>query len=144
MVARNVSYTYDNALLLKDAGLIAADAAGTVSAAAKVINVGAGRFEGTVVVEVTVIEVATDERYIIAIQGCDAAAFSSGIENLACLELGWTTARAGGAATSTVGRYYIRFSNEQNGVIYPYIRLYTDVAGTIASGANFSAYIAKE
>lgn len=145
MPVRNVAYTYDNDLLLKDAGLVAADAAATVGGSAKVVDLGTGRVDGVLVIDVTAVEIASnDERYIVVLQGCAASNFASGVENLGSVEFGATEVRSGGAIDSTTGRYYLKFTNEQNGTIYRYARVYTDVSGTIATGISFSAWIAKE
>jgi hypothetical protein len=58
------SYTLDAELIMKDAGLVAADAAATVSGSAKTLNVGEAAFKGVLVVDVTAIEIASnDELY---------------------------------------------------------------------------------
>ena len=36
------------------------------------------------------------------------------------------------------------FLNEQDAVCYPYIRIYTDVSGTIATGINYAAFIGRD
>jgi hypothetical protein len=137
------SYTYDNSLLLKDAGLVAADAGATVSSAAKIVDLGTGRVDAKVVIDVSAIEVATgDEAYKLKLQGSSSASFASGIVELACLELGDSTV-TGNSADSGTGRYELPFTTEQAGTIYQYVRMYTDVAGTIATGINYTAWIAR-
>lgn len=139
------SYTYDAATLLKDAGVVGSSAAATVGGSAAVINVGQAFTEGVANIDVTAIEVdSNDELYTISIQGSAAAAFTSPA-NLAALSLGAAGVMPGGGSVNTVGRFALRFQNEQDGVVYPYIRLYTTVAGTIAGGGgiNFSAWIGK-
>ena len=134
----------DSTMILKDAGLVAASAAGTVATAAKIVNVGSGLVEGLLVVDVSAIEVASnDELYSIALQGSDVADFSTGDEvivELAVLNLGATEV-IGGTADSAVGRYTVPFRNEYLGTIYPYVRVYTTVAGDVATGINFKAHI---
>lgn len=144
MVNYNNSYTFDVATLLKDAGLIKTDGAAQVGGAAAVVNLGAAYAEGVVVIDVTAIEVDTaSDLYNIILQGSADAAFTAPV-NLGMVQLGHTTALAGGSATSTTGRYYLRFQNERNGVIYPYIRIYNDVDATaLATGINYSAWIGK-
>lgn len=139
----NNSYTYDAATLLKDAGVVGASAAATVGGSAAVINVGSAFAEGVAVIDVSAIETASnDELYTVAIQGSADAAFTTPV-TLATLPLGATAAVPGGGATATIGRHYVRFGNEQDGVIYPYLRAYTAVAGTVATGINYSAWIGK-
>ena len=61
---------YDFTLSMKDAGLVAASAAATVGGAAKIANVGNGRVDGEMVIDVTAIEIASnDELYAVAIRG---------------------------------------------------------------------------
>lgn len=132
---------YDFTLSMKDAGLVAASAAATVSGAAKIANVGNGRVDGEMVIDVTAIEIASnDELYAVAIQGSTSASFASGIEELAVVNLGAAEV-IGGDSDSTVGRYEIPFSNVKAGVTYPYLRVYTTVAGTVATGINYVARI---
>lgn len=133
---------FDSGTQLKDAGLVAADAANQVGGSNKIINVGAGEVYAEAVIDVTAIETATgDEVYRICVQGSTSPTFASGIENLAIIDLGASAARSGGAATSTIGRYKLPVCNEKNGTVYPYIRGYTDVAGTIATGINYSMFL---
>lgn len=144
------SYVFDADLQLKDAGLIAADGAWQVSSANQIIDVGAGRFEGRVIIDVSAIEIASgDERYTHLIMGSTSATFASGIVILAALPMGdgSTIGTAFGSSgvdvDDTVGRFEIGFCNERNNTYYRYIRGWTDVAGSIATGINFMAFITK-
>lgn len=142
MVQTN-SYTYDAATLLKDTGVIGASAAATVGGSAAVVNVGQAWTEGVAVLDVTAIETdSSNEIYTIIMQGSADAAFTTPV-TLGSMTLGHTSAVPGAGATATIGRHYLRFGNEQDGVVYPYLRLYTYVAGTIAGGGgiNYSAWI---
>ncbi|NWG46273.1 MAG: hypothetical protein HXY25_06965 [Alphaproteobacteria bacterium] len=139
-----LDFTFDLESLLKDAGLVAASAAATVGGTAKVINVGTAVMRSTLVIDVTDIEIASNnELYTVVVQGCAASDFSSGVQNLAALDFGATEVRPGGAADSVTGRFHLPFTNLQDGTIYPYIRVYTVVAGTIATGINYTAFMAK-
>ena len=51
---------------------------------------------------------------------------------------------APGDTTATTGRYILPVRNEINGTWYRYARLYTDVTGTIATGINYTAYVAQD
>lgn len=141
------AYTFDAELELKDAYLVETDAASNVDSAAKVVTVGDAIFSGMGVVDVSVIEIASnDELYRILIQGSTTLAFTAGtIQNLAVLELGATEVRLGAAVDSLVGRYFLPFVNYQAGITYPYIRAYTDVNGTIAGGGgiNHKVWVGK-
>lgn len=132
------NFTYDDALNLKDAGLVA-----TTTTESTIVDLGAGLVDGYLVLDVSAVEVAsTDEIYLICLEGSNVAAMSSGSVCLAQIEMGNSTAPAD-ADTST-GRFVVPFRNEQNGTIYRYVRIYTEVAGTVATGINFSAFIAKD
>lgn len=135
---------YDSNLLLKDAGLVAASAAATVSSVAKTINLGEGLVEGKLYIDVTAIEIAdNDELYRIALEGSDNSDFSTGDEEvLAILELGAAEV-IGGDQDSAIGRYVVPFRTERNGTIYPHVRIYTTVSGTVATGINFAAWLGK-
>ena len=131
-------FTYDNSLLLKAAGLVA-----TTTTGSTILNLGPGLVEGYLVLDVSAVEVATgDEIYLVCLEGSTVAAMTSGSVTLAEIEMGNATAPAD--ADTGVGRFVVPFRNEQNGVLYPYVRLYTEVAGTIATGINFLAFIAKD
>jgi len=139
------SYTFDALLQLKDAGLVAASAAAQVGGSNKIINLGGAEpFMGVAVIDVSAIEIASnDEHYQIVVQGSNSATFASGVENLAVLDLGATEVRPGSGQDSVVGRYELPFINVQADVAYQYLRAYTFVDGTIATGINYSAFIGK-
>jgi hypothetical protein len=129
--------------ILRDTGLVDADAAGQVDGEDVIVDLGAGLVMGNLIVDVTAIEIAdNDELYKISLQGSSESDFSETIEDLAILELGAAEV-LGGDQDSETGRYIVPFRTERNGVIYPYARIYTDVNGTIATGINFSAYLGK-
>lgn len=143
--ARQVrQYAYDVDLEMKDAGLVAASAAAQVDSAAKILTVGDAVFKGVCVIDVSAIEIASnDELYTILVQGSTSATFASDVQNLAGLPLGATEVN-GGAVDSTTGRYELPFINEQDGVTYPYLRVYTLIDGTIATGINYTAFFARD
>lgn len=131
-------FTYDNAMSLKAAGLVAA-----TTTESTILDLGAGLVDAYLVLDVSAVEVATgDEKYTVHIEGSNVAAMTSGSVTLANIPLGNLTAPAD-AATGT-GRFAVPFRNEQNGTTYRYVRIYTLVAGTIATGINFSAFVAKD
>lgn len=137
-------YTPDIEMLFKDAGAIVASAAGQVGGSDKIIDVGAARFEAVMIVDVSALDIASnDEIYDIIVQGSTSASFASGIENLAQLNLAATEVRDGGAQDSTTGRYELPFCNEQDGTIYRYLRLYTKVAGSTPS-INHTAWAGEK
>jgi hypothetical protein len=138
------TYTFDALTQLKDAGAVAASAAAQVASTNKILDMGAGRFDGTVIVDVSAIDVSSaDEIYDIVIQGSNSSTFASGIENLAQLNLAAAAVRDGGGQVSTVGRYEIGVTNEQVDIVYRYIRAYTKVAGTTPS-INYTAFLSND
>lgn len=136
-------YNIDIELLLADgAAAVTADGVSQVSSAAATKKVGAGRFEGVLIIDVSAIKIsANDEVYHLLLQGSSAEAFSTK-ETLAQITLGATEVRPGGAIDSVVGRYEIPFTTEQHDTVYDWIRLYTDVAGTSPS-ITFKAWVAE-
>lgn len=131
-------FTYDDALSLKDAGLVA-----TTTTEATIVDLGSGLVDGYLVLDVTAVEVAsTDEIYLICLEGSNVATMASGSVCLASIEMGNATAPAD--ADTGTGRFVVPFRNEQNGTTYRYVRIYTEVAGTVATGINFLAFIAKD
>ena len=80
----------DNTLILKDAGLVAPDAAGTVGGSAAIGNVGPAAVKGEVIVNVTALEIASnDELYKIKLAGFQQGRlFKRHFEDLAILEIG--------------------------------------------------------
>lgn len=132
------NFTYDAALALKAAGLLA------VSADGSILDLGSGLVEGYVVIDMSACEIATgDEIYTVSIEASNVAAMTSGSVCLGKKVFGNLVVPMD-AALSTAGRYVIPFRNEENGTLYRYVRLSTLVAGTIATGINFSAFIAKD
>ena len=130
-------FTYDDGLSLKDAGLVAA-----TTTEATILDLGAGLVDGFLVLDVSAVEVAsTDEKYTVHLEGSTVAAMTSGSVTLANSPMGNETAPAD--ADTATGRFVVPFRNEQNGVTYRYVRIYTLVAGTVATGINFAAFIAK-
>jgi hypothetical protein len=130
-------FTYDDELSLKDAGLV--DATATEST---IVDLGSGLVDGFLVLDVSAVEVASgNEIYTIHLEGSTVDGMASGSVSLANIPMGNSPAPAD-ADTST-GRFAIPFRNEQNGTIYRYVRIYTLVAGTIATGINFAAFMAK-
>lgn len=146
-MARNQKdFTYDNKLLLKDAGLVAVSAAATVlgSAATAVLDLGAARMDGRVIVDASAIESDTgDELFTVIAQFSNAIGFGSGVFSGAALLLGHSATTLD-SAVSAAGRRELHVTNEINGVTYRYMRLFTKVAGTVATGVNFTAFLVAD
>lgn len=130
-------FTYDADLSLKAAGLIAASTDGTI------LDLGAGFVEGDIVIDVSAIEVASgNEIYTFSLEGSNVAAMTSGSVCLAKKVFGNLVVPMDGALSAT-GRYVLPFRNVENGVLFRYVRYSLLVAGTIATGINFSAFLAN-
>jgi len=128
--------TYDNLLNLKAAGLVAASEAGSL-----VLDLGDAFMSGYLVIDVTALEVATgDEIYTIMLEGSNVAALATGSVVVAVAPPMGNSAAPADADTA-VGRFVVPFTNEQNGETYRYMRIYTLVVGTIATGINYSAFL---
>lgn len=139
-------YTLDDDLQLKDAGLVDASAAATVSSSARVLDMGAGEVEGDVLIDVSALEIASnDEAYTIVVQGSPDSAFTAATSVELChLHLGAAETKLTDTNQDDVtGRYVLKVQNTYAGTTYRYLRLYTVVAGTIATGINYTAWLCK-
>lgn len=143
-------YTFDALLQLKDAGLLATDSKWQVGGVDRILDVGTGLFQGDCVIDVTAMEIASgDESYTFVIQGSNSATFASDIATLAeftagdASTIGTAQGTSGVDVDDTPGRYVLGIRNEKNGVYYRYLRGWLSVAGAIATGINFQAYISK-
>ena len=136
------TFPFDADLEFKDAGLVAASAAATVDSAAKVVDLGTALFNGTLVINVTACEVASgDESYKIAVELSDNSGFSSGSEFEKCAVVLGDSSIHGGDTDTATGVYTLPFNNRMaDGNLYRYARVYTTVAGTVATGINYSAW----
>ena len=142
--SRKDAGTFDALLQLKDAGLVAADGAATVGGQARIVDLGDARVDARVIVDVTALEVASgDERYEVRMQFSDSSSFASGIVNGSGIVLGDSSVTGASADSAATGRHEFGFTNDLGGNTYRYARLYSDVSGTIATGINFTAWIAK-
>ncbi len=129
--------TYDAALVLKAAGLIAATANGAL-----ILDLGPGLIRGDLVMDVTAVEIATgDEIYTVSVECSNDATMASGSVCVARKVFGNLVAPMD-AALSAAGRYVMPVRNEEAGDVYRYMRLQITVAGTVATGINFSAFLA--
>jgi hypothetical protein len=140
-MARNQKdFTYDHATLLKDAGLVATSAAATVASSARQLDLGPARIDGRVIVDISAVEIDTgNEKYEIEAQVSNTSGFGAGIVITGLLKLGHSSV-SNESASSGAGRRELHITNEVNGVTYRYLRLFTRVGGTVATGINYSAF----
>ena len=136
--------TFDLTLELKDAGLLAVDDICQVDGSDVILDLGAARFDGRVIIDATAVEVASgDETYLIACEFSSSSTFASvvviGPAQLLGDQAG--TAFVNGDTDNGAGRYELPFTNEIGGTIYRYMRLSVDITGSIATGINFIAHV---
>lgn len=134
--------TYDHALLLGDGGSISASAAAEVGGTPKVLDLGAGQCFGDIIVDVTELDVDSNNEIVtVGVQVSSSATFASDIYQLASLQLGDATPLAGDTDMTT-GRYVIPFNNMiKDDTTKRYLRIYYTIAGTVA-GFDATAYLA--
>ncbi len=139
------NFQFDSEFELKDAGLVTTSAAAEVSSAAAIADLGSGFVNGVVVVDATAVEVdSSNEKFEIEWQLSPDATFGTA-GNIVCasvLKLGDSSVNGSGA-DSAAGRYLLPVCNEFAGTLYRYGRLFHRIAGTIGSGINYSAFLAK-
>ena len=151
MAFQTHNFTLDGATQLKDAGLVAADTAGQVNSAAAYFDVGAANAYAryAIVIDWTACEVATgDEVYDLQIQGSTATSFSTKYI-LTSRKLGDSSVTLQPVDTPPSGRIVIYGDNVAHTsatdgsvqIACRYIRIYADVAGTIATGLNYTAWL---
>lgn len=131
MTLRN-SNTYDNLLLLKDAGAVTATGVATVAAVPRVLDLGPAAMQAKVVIDPSAIDFTSlDETYRVTLQGCNAIGFGAGVVELGSILVG------------SAVRHNLYFINRLGTTVYQFVRLNTTVGGTTPS-INFTAFIAKE
>jgi hypothetical protein len=151
MAHQNFQYTLDESLCLKDAGLVASSAAATVDSAAVYIDLGAANAyaEFDVVIDWTACEVASgNEVYTVQIEGATATAFST-VYRLITRAFGDSSVNGQPVDTTPSGRVVISCNNvahtsatdPESTIACRYVRLYTTVSGTVATGFNYTAYL---
>lgn len=163
MGQRNQTFNFDALLQLKDAGLVGASAAATVGGVAQILDLGGGPpsatstlgpttlgwFDADLVVDVSAIEIgSSDETYTLSFQLSNDSSFVTGVVEHCRLVLAHHSAAGVAPGVDTdaiVGRYVLCVSNQDPaGTLYKYCRLYTIVGGTVATGINYTAFLAPE
>lgn len=130
--------TYDVLLDLKEPAAVSASAAGTSK-----LYIGTGLYKACAILDVESIATTADGLFDIVIQGSTDEAFTAAnVVELASLSLGHKSGkRTDSDKTDEPGRYKIYFDNENNGIYYPYVRIYTAVGGTTDTSITYSAYL---
>lgn len=139
-----ITKTFDYSLYLDDGGSITASAAGEIGGTDKILDLGAGLVEGSVIVDVTELDVDTGNEIVtLGVQISSSATFASDYYQVASLQIGDAAAIAGDTDMTT-GRYVIPFNNLiKDGTTKRYMRMYWTIAGTVA-GFSATAYLALE
>jgi hypothetical protein len=133
-------FTYDDALALKDAGLVVTSA---TTYEGTILDLGPGVFDGFLVLDVSAVEVGnSDERFYLSLEASTVAAMTSACVPL-CTKVFGQLIVPMDAACSTAGRYVIPIRNTEAGTLFRYVRLFINGTGTIGTGINFSAFLAK-
>jgi hypothetical protein len=130
------SRTYDNALLLR-----ASSALTTTTTETIILDIGAGLFDASWICDVTAIDVSSDEKYVVILEGSNVAAMSSGIVELARVDLGNVTTPV--TVVTGTGRFLTEFRNEIAGTLYRYVRVQTTITGTTPT-ITFLSWIGKD
>lgn len=133
----------DGQKFIKDAASAALLHSGTLAASGAgtgIFDTGGATTKGEIYLNVTAVEVDTgDEIYTIYVEGCNASPFAGDMMRLGGgLELGDAVPLIG-TTDKGVGNYVIPFTNDINGTVWRYLRLYVVIAGTIATGITFTA-----
>lgn len=147
------NYSFDANLLLADGvAAITADGYSQVDGADGIINFGGNqsvtpaqqaRIDAMLVIDVQAIEIDTNnELYRLKVLGSNGSAFTAS-KVLAEMTLGAGAAKIPSTTLDdSTGRYELPFCTEQDDVKYQYVKLYVDVAGTIVTGLDFTAFVA--
>lgn len=133
----------DADLALKAQALVAASAAGSI-----IVDTGGAVFRGELVINVTACEIASgNEYYTIILQGSPDSGFGTAgnIVELCAVSFGAKAGRLSDADKDDAAAFIhnMPVSNVHAGTPYRYLRIYTVVAGTVATGINYSARLTQ-
>ena len=125
-----------------DTSAIVASQAGKLLDVATEIDLGDGRIEGYMIVDIDAIVLTTDENYEIKLQGTNTSGFGSDFVDLAMLELGHADTVVGTAAKGAAGdRYVVPFRNVNNGTVLRYVRAYIVVLNGTGESITYQAWL---
>lgn len=114
------SNTYDNLLLLKDAGAVTASGAATVGGSARVLDLGPA-WIGMAKAVIETSALTGTGTYDVAIQGSTDAVFTTPVQ------------LASKRVDNSVNRNELPFDNQQADVTYRYVRAFITTGGTSPS-----------
>lgn len=145
MARQQKDFSFDAATELKSSGAVASSAAAQVGGVDRILDLGDSRVTGRVVADITAITVAdASQVYGIEWQLSNSATFASGNVVAASLRVGHATASGSSANTAVPARMELGVTNEVNGTLYRYARLFTRVAGSGSPSVTYSAFLAKK
>lgn len=111
---------------------------------ATAMDIGPGRHDFTLVVDITALDIASANELVTFVLRGSANADMSDPQQLAILQVGATASRLGGAIDSVIGRYLVEAANEAPmGTEWEYVDLDVIVSGTTPS-VTFSAYLSLD
>lgn len=137
----SITKTYDHALLLSDGGSITSSAAGEVGGVAQIVDLGAGKVFGDIIIDVSELDVDTGNEIVtIGAQISSSSSFASDYYQVASISIG-DAAAIPGDVDMTTGRYVLPFNNMiKDGTTKRYLRIYYTIGGTVA-GFDATAYL---
>ena len=136
------TYTIDTELQLRDAASVTASRRSQVSAANKIIDLGAGEVWGVILLDMTTIDFTTgDEVYNILAQVSNSATMASGVRNASGIIFG-DAANGANDDTTVSERRELPFTNRIGTTVYRYLSLYEVLSGTTPI-LDFKAWLAK-
>ena len=147
MAHQNFNHLIDANGRLKAAGAVSTSADGT-----DIVDLGPGFAAFDVVIAWTACEVADgNERYDVIIQGSNSATFASGVYELVKTSFGDSSVNGDATDTPPSGLLVLSGSNvaitsaTDGNTVGPmrYARIRTVVAGTVATGMNYEAWLTK-
>lgn len=149
MAFQGYSLTLDGATQLKDSYAITADAAGLVNSAAAYYDAGAANAYSkfAIVIDVTALENGSGQYYDFYVECSDTSAFSTtyrvatrSVGNSGSISMPNSTA-AGSRIVIFADNVAHNTASADSQVCLRYVRLYTNVNGTLSTGITHTAYL---
>ena len=134
--------TFDFPMLLHDTVAAAAAGAALVGGAARIIDLGASRMDGRVILDVRTATVGAGDLSQVVVQFSNTAAMNAGLFNGGSAMFGALAVTFESANTAVPRHQEIGVTNEINGVTYRYCRLW--IVYVAAGALAFNAYLVKD